>query len=89
MTTEYQYLGDYSAVDPAYSRHMMCHDCIVSWTGCWDNFQCPKCGDGELPSNNLSAIFILKKEPHNKKTESQAAQYLQEVEKGLIVDERV
>ncbi len=26
---------------------------------------------------------------HNKKTESQAAQYLQAVEKGLIVDERV
>lgn len=26
---------------------------------------------------------------HNAKTESQAAQYLNEVEKGLIVDERV
>jgi hypothetical protein len=51
--SEYQYLGDFSAVDPAYSAHMSCHDCEVSWTGCWDNFECPKCGGGELPSMEI------------------------------------
>ena len=50
---EYEYLGNFSAVDPVYSRHMECHDCKVCWTGCWDNFQCPKCQEGELPSNGL------------------------------------
>ena len=50
MSEEYRYLGDFSAVDPAYSKGMVCHDCKVEWTGCWDNFQCPKCGEGELPS---------------------------------------
>jgi len=53
---EYKYLGNFSAVDPAYSRHMTCDDCKVSWTGCWDNFQCPKCGHGELPSNEMKAV---------------------------------
>ena len=47
---EYKYLGNYSAVDPAYSIGMSCYDCKVSWTGCWDNFQCPVCGEGELLS---------------------------------------
>jgi len=45
----FEYLGNFSAVDPAYSRGMVCFDCKVKWTGCWDNFQCPKCGEGELP----------------------------------------
>jgi len=52
-----KYLGNFSAVDPAYSRHMECYDCDVSWTGCWDNFQCPICGDGELPSNELKSVL--------------------------------
>ena len=52
--TQMKYLGNFSAVDPAYSRHMECWDCMVSWTGCWDNFQCPKCGEGELPSSDLN-----------------------------------
>jgi len=50
----YKYLGNFSAVDPAYSRGMDCYDCEVSWTGCWDNFQCPRCGKGELPSCDIS-----------------------------------
>ena len=50
---DYKYLGNYSAVDPAYSRGMHCHDCMVSWTGCWDNFQCPLCGGGDLPSSDF------------------------------------
>lgn len=53
MSTEYRYLGNFSAVDPAYSRHMQCHECKVSWTGCWDNFQCPECGEGELPTHGV------------------------------------
>jgi hypothetical protein len=47
---DYKYLGNFSAVDPAYSRDMTCYDCEVRWTGCWDNFQCPKCDRGDLPS---------------------------------------
>ena len=46
---EYKYLGDFSATPPWHSRSMQCDICEVSWTGCWDNFQCPKCGQGELP----------------------------------------
>jgi len=44
-----KYLGDLSAVDPPYRRYMECYACQLSWDGCWDNFQCPKCGEGELP----------------------------------------
>ena len=46
---EYEYLGDFSATPPWHSRGMACDKCRVSWTGCWDNFQCPKCGEGEIP----------------------------------------
>lgn len=52
-TESYKYLGDFSATPPQYTRHMECHDCKVSWGGCWDNFQCPKCGEGELPKNHV------------------------------------
>jgi hypothetical protein len=52
------YLGNFSAVDPVYSRHMECYDCRVSWTGCWDNFQCPKCGKGELPNSEINAGLV-------------------------------
>lgn len=55
--SEYTYLGNFSAVDPAYSIGMSCDSCKVEWTGCWDNFQCPKCGEGELPSNNLPSFL--------------------------------
>ena len=53
MDANYKYVGNFSAVDPAYTRMMYCDDCMVSWHGRWDNFQCPKCGEGELPNNNL------------------------------------
>ena len=49
---KYRYLGNFSAVDPAYSRGMSCSDCKVEWIGCWDNFMCPECGEGELPGCN-------------------------------------
>jgi hypothetical protein len=49
LLTSYEYLGDFSATPPWHSRAMSCDDCRVSWTGCWDNFQCPKCGMGDLP----------------------------------------
>jgi hypothetical protein len=53
LTGLYEYVGNYSATDPAYSRGMQCDKCEVSWTGCWDNFQCPRCGEGELPTNDI------------------------------------
>lgn len=47
--SEYKYLGNFAACEPWAAQGMSCDDCMVSWTGCWDNFQCPKCGNGELP----------------------------------------
>jgi hypothetical protein len=44
-----QYLGNFAACEPWAAVGMQCDDCNVSWTGCWDNFQCPRCGKGELP----------------------------------------
>lgn len=49
-----EYLGDFSATPIWHSRYMECQTCRVSWHGCWDNFQCPKCGEGELPSHNYT-----------------------------------
>lgn len=49
---EYQHLGDLSAVEPPYRVPMRCDDCRVAWDGCWDAFECPKCGRGELPWKN-------------------------------------
>ncbi len=56
--SEYKYVGNFSAVDPAYSRGMSCDKCQVSWTGCWDNFQCPVCFDGELPTSGILDLKI-------------------------------
>lgn len=50
----YKHLGDFSATPPWHSRWMCCDKCMVSWMGCWDNFQCPQCGEGELPSTEAS-----------------------------------
>jgi len=58
---EFEFLGNYSAVDPAYSRQMYCYDCITTWIGCWDNFQCPKCGEGELPDSAIVSTDRFKK----------------------------
>jgi len=41
--------GDLSAVEPWHRVAMRCHACKTKWLGCWDNFQCPECGRGELP----------------------------------------
>jgi len=56
---DYRYLGDHSATPPWETRHMVCHTCRVEWGGCWDNFQCPICGEGELPTWTLSADFFF------------------------------
>jgi hypothetical protein len=45
----YRDYGYLAAVDPPYARGMQCDACKVKWIGCWDNFQCPECGEGELP----------------------------------------
>lgn len=55
----YDYLGDFSSAPPEHSRSMSCHDCKVSWTGCLDNFQCPKCGNGEIPSYDITELEEL------------------------------
>jgi hypothetical protein len=58
-----RYLGNFSAVEPVYTRRMYCWECQVEWDGCWDNFMCPICGKGELPSSNIdNLMFKLSKE---------------------------
>lgn len=49
---DYRYLGNFSATPPWFDVSMRCDNCRVRWTGCWDNFQCPICGEGELPMTN-------------------------------------
>lgn len=44
-----KYLGNFAACEPWAAVGMQCDDCDVSWTGCWDNFECPICRKGELP----------------------------------------
>ena len=53
--SEYKYLGYFAACEPWAAQGMSCDDCKVSWTGCWDNFQCPQCGKGELPSMEIES----------------------------------
>lgn len=65
---EYRYLGDYAACEMWAARHMTCARCRVSWTGCWDNFMCPECGEGELPScepadGTLGKLLLHNAEP--------------------------
>jgi len=49
----YKEYGDLSAVDPPYARRMQCDTCRTKWLGCWDNFTCPECGEGELPQASI------------------------------------
>lgn len=60
---DYKYLGNFAACEPWAAQGMSCDDCMVSWTGCWDNFQCPKCGNGELPSCELPAVVSSPPDP--------------------------
>jgi hypothetical protein len=48
-SSEYRYLGNFAACEVWAARHMSCDTCRVAWTGCWDNFMCPECGEGDLP----------------------------------------
>jgi hypothetical protein len=50
-------LGNLSAVDPVYQRRMWCIPCQVTWQGCWDAFECPMCGEGELPSPDIDSLI--------------------------------
>lgn len=56
---DYRYLGNFSAVEPVYTRLMCCHDCKTEWHGCWDNFMCPECGNGELPHSDIGILTSL------------------------------
>jgi hypothetical protein len=60
MQDDITYLGDFSATPVQYSRYMECLNCKVSWHGCWDNFQCPRCGEGELPNSDMPNLLVLK-----------------------------
>lgn len=66
MGTSYKYLGDFSATPPWHSRDMSCDDCKVSWTGCWDNFQCPVCQRGEVPSCDLTGLLLANNKEESK-----------------------
>ena len=55
MTEEYKYIGDFSATPPWGATNILCHDCKIQFTGCWDNFQCPQCGKGEIPSADVKS----------------------------------
>ena len=63
---EYEYLGDFSATPPWHSRGMSCSECRVSWTGCWDESLCPKCGMGDLPGSEGTIMTLAElKAIHN------------------------
>lgn len=49
---EPRYLGNFAACEPWAAVGLQCDDCNVSWTGCWDNFECPVCRKGELPTGH-------------------------------------
>ena len=49
LKENFKHLGDFSATEPVHSRFMQCLNCRVSWVGCYDNFTCPICGEGEIP----------------------------------------
>src|SRR5699024_10366881 len=34
---------------PERRTQMYCDECRVQWSGCWDSFECPECGEGEPP----------------------------------------
>lgn len=55
--------GDLSAVDPPYRVDMQCDACKTRWLGCWDNFQCPECGEGELPGRAALAESEGRRKP--------------------------
>jgi hypothetical protein len=48
------YLGNFAACEPWAAKSMQCDKCMVNWVGCWDNFQCPRCGEGELPGYDVN-----------------------------------
>jgi predicted RNA-binding Zn-ribbon protein involved in translation (DUF1610 family) len=62
---EYRYLGDFAACEMWAARHMTCDACRVAWTGCWDNFMCPECGEGELPSCEPAGMTLGELLRHN------------------------
>lgn len=62
-----RFLGDLSAVDPVYARLMVCQPCNVSWRGCWDAFECPECGQGELPSSSVDAAITCRESSPTRK----------------------
>jgi len=58
VNTKIKYLGNFSAVEPVHTRYMICYNCNVSWNGCWDNFMCPICGEGDIPSTSCGDLSL-------------------------------
>jgi hypothetical protein len=54
MEDSFTYLGSYAACEPWAARLMFCDHCMVSWTGCWDNFLKMKT---KLPKVLLAAVL--------------------------------
>jgi hypothetical protein len=52
MSESPKYIGDFAACEAWAARLLTCSRCNVCWTGCWDNFQCPTCGEGDVPTND-------------------------------------
>lgn len=61
--TGYKYLGDFSATPPWHSITLSCDDCRVTWTGCFDANQCPKCGSSEGYEQRNKALEVLNPDP--------------------------
>jgi hypothetical protein len=56
----YHYLGNFASCERWAERSMHCDACRVEWTGCWDNFMCPECGEGQLPGFEPLSMTLRK-----------------------------
>lgn len=45
MNTPYDHLGFLSSASPERSIALWCNKCRVSWVGCQEAAECPRCGD--------------------------------------------
>lgn len=46
---DYKKIDTGIGADPIHKVEMYCDNCKVRWDGCWDNFSCPICGNGDPP----------------------------------------
>jgi len=53
-----QLLDNLHSPRPVYTVKLNCQYCELSWSGCYDNFHCPKCNSGD----SWEALNLMKKE---------------------------